>query len=77
MAKTPGEILFSYYTRFIFGPVDMSLKVLLSLFFVLQLLMLSFEQSECMLRESLCNFKESQKKLKSSWSSASELALFV
>ena len=39
--------------------------MLLSLFFVLQLLLLSSEQSECMLRESLCNFKESQKKLKS------------
>ena len=30
MAKTPGEILFSYYTRFIFGPVDMSLSVTFS-----------------------------------------------
>ena len=39
--------------------------MLLSLFFVLQLLLLSFEQSECRLRESLCDFKESLKKLKS------------
>ncbi|OEL23902.1 Endoribonuclease Dicer-like protein 4, partial [Dichanthelium oligosanthes] len=58
---------------YFYGPVDLSLVQLtraytfLSLSFVLRLPLSSIEQSECMLRESLCNFKESQKKLKSLW----------
>jgi endoribonuclease Dicer len=45
-------------------PVDRSLCFV---FFVFFFICLSSKQSECILRESLCDFKDSQKKLKSLW----------